>query len=182
MYFLIMCELAPKNLEMEVIKSLSALDEKIRGFFKNNPKVEDIQSLKSYLDAYQGDDWRERVKFDTRKYTREILFKNKDFELILLGWLPHQKTTLHNHPEQGCVAKVLSGTLEETSVSKEDDAVITDLREGDIVYNGRSDIHQIKNKSAENAVSLHLYSPGKYVVYFGDTVEEVLNKKKFIAS
>ena len=52
----------------------------------------------------------EFMKFDYSKfspksssYSRNRIFNNESFEILILAWNKDSKTPLHDHPENGCV-------------------------------------------------------------------------------
>ena len=38
---------------------------------------------------------------------------NELFEIIIISWNYNQKSPIHNHPENGCLMKILKGSLTE---------------------------------------------------------------------
>ena len=99
------------------------------------------------------------VEFTKEKYKRNLVFRNDNVEIFLLGWLPNQKTPFHNHPEKGCLMKILEGTLQESIMNC--NGVITDFlrKKGDSSYIHDSlGTHQVINQNTKS-ISLHIYSP-----------------------
>lgn len=102
--------------------------------------------------------------FDPRQYRRVRLYRNGEWEALLLCWLPGQATAVHDHGGSVGVSVVLSGTLVEVRYEKRG--------EGPLAIAGRAEcppesaaveqvatIHEIRNESRQPAVSLHMYSP-----------------------
>ena len=52
-------------------------------------------------------------------YTRNCIFENEKFELILLCWEKDQITPIHDHGGEECWVKVINGTLKETLYKQE---------------------------------------------------------------
>jgi len=73
-------------------------------------------NVKKLLEEYatKYDDWKDYVNFNEIKYCRNLIDVNDTLELIVLCWLPHQESPIHNHAGQRCWAAVLDGTIEET--------------------------------------------------------------------
>lgn len=107
-------------------------------------------------------DWVTHVKISDETYTKNILYRNKDLEIILISWLPGQHSKLHSHPKNGCILKVLEGELHEVKVNGKK------TLETNIKINQVSTMHDnlgkhiISNIGDKTAVSLHVYSPPNF--------------------
>jgi predicted metal-dependent enzyme (double-stranded beta helix superfamily) len=114
---------------------------------------------------FTGFDFSEYLTFDQNSYTRNAIFKNEKFELLLVGWMPGQKSAIHDHGSSECIMACLRGCLLENRY-KEIEGVVTqvqsdELRVNDIVHiNNNVGLHEIINIHDETSISLHLYSPG----------------------
>ncbi|MEV6306175.1 cysteine dioxygenase family protein [Actinoplanes sp. NPDC051861] len=86
-----------------------------------------------------------------------------DHEVWLLTWLPGQETEIHDHGGSAGAFHVFSGTLTEDTVSTGVDGtprvVSRDLGEGADRRFGSHHIHRIVNRSADPAISIHVYGP-----------------------
>jgi predicted metal-dependent enzyme (double-stranded beta helix superfamily) len=89
----------PKN-ETEPIQQLfKILDSELR----EDPHGKNVQKiLKEYLDNY--DDWKNYMRFNEIKYARNLVNANDMLELIVICWLPHQVTPIHNHAVSVCIS------------------------------------------------------------------------------
>ena len=47
-----------------------------------------------------------------KKYTRNLVYRNNDFEILFLCWSPEQIAPVHGHEGEKCWAKVESGKLQ----------------------------------------------------------------------
>jgi cysteine dioxygenase len=147
--------------------SLECLARKIDCQLRKGVK---LQELKSILKNYSGSDWKQYTKFCENGYTRNLVFRNKRFEILVLCWNKNQKSGIHNHPNGGCLVKLLKGfQLIEHSYKLEKDNKIKwlnshNIRVGDISYQqGSSGLHNIVNPSKKHcAVTLHVYCPPNY--------------------
>ena len=96
-------------------------------------------------------------------YTRNCIFENEKFELILLCWEKDQVTPIHDHGGEECWVKVIHGTLKET-LYKEEFSGLTQLNttisvKGTISYMiDFMGYHKLENISGHRAMSLHLYA------------------------
>ena len=105
-------------------------------------------------------DWRKYVIFNKYNYNKNIIYRNTIFEIIIISWLPGQYTSLHGHPENGCLMKVLYGTLNETLlINKTYKETIINTNEVMFIKNNK---HIISNVSNKCSISIHIYSPPNY--------------------
>ena len=97
-------------------------------------------------------------------YTRNCIFENERFELILICWQSSHKTPIHDHGGEECWVKVIDGEFKETvyksnEVSEVNILKSTLFKAGDISYMiDFMGCHQLKNLSSHRALSLHLYA------------------------
>ena len=150
------------------ITSLEQLYQTINDtrLYKNFILREHVNSVINYV----GDDWRKYINFSDRTYTRRILkeYSNDMFEFVLICWNNDQYTPIHDHPERGCIMKVLEGGLWEHRYTKccygnydvhEKSYVVRN----DVTYiEGNDTIHKIINDNLQT-VTLHIYSPAGYI-------------------
>jgi len=115
-----------------------------------------------------GIDWTTigpHLTFDPRAYVRLRLYRNRDWEVLVLCWLPGHQTVVHDHGGSWGAVAVLAGTLEETLYCREGDSVPLTVRSqrklkaSRVTIESLPTIHRVRNASAEPAVSLHVYSP-----------------------
>jgi len=112
-------------------------------------------------------DWEKYAIFDNNKlYTRNLIATdNKHFTLLLLCWNPNKCSLIHDHPcENGCWMRVIDNSINEKQYKIENDYFycISDknYEEGECTYiNDDIGYHKISNKTNNNSVTLHLYSP-----------------------
>ncbi len=85
-----------------------------------------------------------------------------DFDMYTISWLPGQKSPIHDHPQYGCIMFLISGTLEEKIYNKKLELIKTQTLKGPYIgyIDNKIGFHSIK--CIDKAVSLHIYSPGKY--------------------
>lgn len=145
------------------MKLLRTLFSRINSQLKNEQK---LKSLKNILEEYEGIDWKHYVSFNDDKYTRNTVFRNDDIELIIISWNNNQISGIHDHPENGCLMKILQGELYEHNYEINENEVnlvnVRSCKEGSIGYQeGAFGLHDIVNKD-NKTVSLHIYSPPNY--------------------
>lgn len=112
------------------------------------------ESLESYL-SYCED-----------RYTRHLVHKEKDFELLVICWGQGQKAPIHGHEGELCWARVERGQLRFSNYKLVSETPVR-LEPVDEPVNGKAgfldgpaEIHAVENPKefGVNAASLHLYS------------------------
>ena len=108
--------------------------------------------------------WEPLVSYDpvARYYVR--LAREPEFEAWLLTWLPGQGTDWHDHGGSAGTFITLRGVLTErhAEVGYGPPRIIPGARElvaGTLRSFGSRHVHEVTNRGAEPAVSLHVYSP-----------------------
>lgn len=145
--------------------------DNIYQFLSENPI--DVDTIKKYFH------WSEKF------YTRNLVFKDERFELMILCWESGQVSRVHNHADQMCWMTVPVGKLrgqnfrvediDETrgfcKLSETDMFDLSDCLAAKVEL--EQPIHQILNLAEfnERAVSLHIYSKpfDKCLSYCRDT-------------
>ena len=105
--------------------------------------------------------WRDYIIFNNYKYSKNIIYRNTIFEIIMISWLPGQYTKLHEHPKNGCLMKVLYGTLNEILFSTNKTYTETKINTNEITFI-KNNKHIISNISNKCSISIHIYSPPNY--------------------
>ena len=102
-------------------------------------------------------------------YTRTKVYRDADFELILLNWAPGAASAIHDHGGQHCWMVVLDGSLEVDDYVRLDPGEIPGvayveargsrtLGPGEMdLRSGPFDLHRVSAPQTK-AVSLHLYA------------------------
>lgn len=138
--------------------------------------LEDIDEF--FLNArLQKKDFVSHCVFSEDNYTRTLLSKNKNYELMIVGWLPHQVTAIHDHGGQHCWMKILHGELHIHNflpISDKQNQVpvnsgpVKVYKNGQTVYlDDKIGVHSVANDSDRPTISVHLYSRpiSKYNTY-----------------
>jgi predicted metal-dependent enzyme (double-stranded beta helix superfamily) len=122
--------------------------------------------------------WRPHVAHDPDDRVRRRLLATPAYEVWLLGWTPGQSVGLHDHGDANGAFVVVDGELTETSLV---DGVLTLelLRAGQTGRVPVGALHDVANRSAHDATSIHAYSrPLRAMGFYGhdgslDRVEAV---------
>ena len=118
-------------------------------------KIKNVHNITKIFKTYNID-FKKYYINNPIKYEKKVLYKNEDYELVLINWEKGSFTNLHNHPDNGCVLKVLDGKLYEINDKK----TPLILNKSDINYKLKNDYHRII--ALEKSYSLHYYSPPNY--------------------
>ena len=118
-------------------------------------KYKNIGSVYNLINNYNDNDWDKYMIKNPVAYQKTIISKDENYELVLINWEKGSFTSLHNHPENGCVMKVLNGNLIEFFQNNTKTLVNNDTN-----IRLKDDEHMILAK--EKSYSLHYYSPPNY--------------------
>ena len=120
-------------------------------------------------------------------YTRNCIFENERFELILICWQSSHKTPIHDHGGEECWVKVIDGEFKETVYKSNEVSEVSEVnilkttlfKAGDISYMiDFMGCHQLKNLSSHRALSLHLYAkPIRNCNVYDEQSKEFVQKK-----
>lgn len=150
----------PKEIALQDL--LTGLDQLSEKDF-SGPKVDQL-----LRDRHVSmDDLADYANFWSRTYARNLIRRTNEYELILLAWLPGQKTRIHDHGSARCWTAIVSGSL-----SFQDYAPLESLKAapvplgppttppvGELVFVEDSiGMHSITNLGPHHALSLHLYA------------------------
>ena len=137
--------------ELESQRSTPSLDQIYNWLEASQISSEELQP---YIGFKDGNYWRHRV------------FRNDFVEMLVLCWLPGQRTPIHDHNGSHGGVKIHRGVLWETTFNY--DAVsglkYKSAREyppGAITGSNVPDIHQLGNPdvSDQDLVTIHVYAP-----------------------
>ena len=110
--------------------------------------------------------WEKYYNFIDKGYTRNLVIENDLFELMIICWDKDCKTSIHDHPSDGCWMIGLEGRIFEEKFSKNTDKTLSkscqsEFGEGEIAWIHDSiGFHAVGNMSKfKKAATLHLYSP-----------------------
>lgn len=152
-----------------MIDSIEDIKRTLNEHLKDNKSLEEYRG---YLDLYQPiieSEWRDHICYSDEGYKRNLIFRNEDYEILLLCWKAGQKSQIHDHAPNGCLTKVLQGELTEKRyiLDEFDNLNLSKtnvLSTWAISYIDNSvAYHSIGNQGNENAVSLHIYVPSNHI-------------------
>eukprot|EP01133_Synstelium_polycarpum_P013871 gene13871-16361_t len=140
-------------------------------FLQKNGTYGNSEAILSLLTNYINDnkDWNEYAFFCPFKYSRNLVARTDQFELMVICWTKGQVSPIHNHEGQRCWMACVQGALKETQYVYQDTKGTkgngpleqqgdTIIRQGTVGYiDDDIGLHVIQS-DAETSVSIHLYS------------------------
>jgi cysteine dioxygenase len=156
----------PHPEELTMTSPISTLQRDLLQEFERDPRGAHVaRILAEYVSAH--DDWRAYALFHPDMYTRNLVARNEEFEMLILCWSEEQASPIHNHAGQNCWMAVLEGTIEETlyvpppggaagPLSPRNTKLYTPGRVAFI--NDDIALHRVRPASGGRGISLHLYA------------------------
>ncbi len=103
--------------------------------------------------------FRDLKHFQDHQYTRHLVLRTNNVEIIVVCWRPGQGSPIHGHGPSDAIEVILEGTLSYTNYYPDGRTVSGILQAGDISHTPVGVKHQIANNANEELVTLHIYSP-----------------------
>jgi cysteine dioxygenase len=146
--------------------------QELFNLIKNTIKLNDnknINHLTEIIKKYDGNDWILYRAVNTDNYNRILIDKNDDFDMYIITWNKYQKSPVHDHSKNGCIYKILQGTIMEklydNNLKLKGSKLVCKNNIGYI--DNTIGYHKMENNTDEVVVSLHIYSPANYkTTYF----------------
>lgn len=152
------------ELETGRILSFQALKETLCAL-RVAPALEDLDRWLSKV-RVTDEDVRPYRFFKPGTYARHRVLRNEFIEMLVLCWLPGQRTPIHDHNGSYGAVRVCEGVMWETTFALNDARELyyraaREWGKGDVTDANVPDIHQIGNPecSGQNLVTVHLYAP-----------------------
>ena len=109
---------------------------------------------------------RRHALFSEKRYARNLVYKDRQFEIMIMCWNAGQRSSIHDHAGSLGGIRILQGELTECLFGRAANGMIKSVSSTDYAIEGTrveetSLIHQISNLQAGNgrAVSVHIYIP-----------------------
>lgn len=120
-----------------------------------------------------ADDLGSAIKIDTGAYVRTLVYETEHVEVLVMAWLPGQRSPIHDHAGSGCAVRIVSGRALERRYDRlpgdtDNRVQFTTVRTyepGEVACSVDADIHSLGNAAACPAspkdilVTVHVYSP-----------------------
>jgi quercetin dioxygenase-like cupin family protein len=107
--------------------------------------------------------WREEA---TVRWFEQVLVTD-EYDVWVIGWPPGTSVGLHDHDGAGAAICVVEGELVESRPARTS-APEWQLRAGQTVTVDRDVVHDVANRGAAAATSVHVYSPPLQAMRFYD--------------
>ena len=141
---------------------IESVIERLKEFARQDFPIPDVSSYLLNLNLNEN----EIKKYSFHKenyYTRNLIHKDTDFELMVICWPPNTSAPIHGHEGEKCWARVQEGQLqicnyEEISSDPLELNMIQRLSCSPGFLDGPADIHSVANLFDEFATSLHVYA------------------------
>ncbi|WP_052467117.1 cysteine dioxygenase [Psychroserpens damuponensis] len=122
--------------------------------------------------------------WSNKKYTRNCLYRDAQFELILLCWQQGQQTTIHGHDGEDCWVYLLQGEMQEVYFKLNDHQSLIEvgartIKSNQVTFmNDKIGFHKLKNSCKGKSMSLHLYAkPIENCVSYDEVSQTFVEKK-----
>lgn len=152
------------ELESDHSSSFKALQERLGGL-ESEPALADLDGWLSRVQLTEEDLRPFRV-FKQGTYARHRVLRNSFVELLVLCWLPGQRTPIHDHNGSYGAVRVCEGVMWETTFALNEACELyyrsaREWAQGEVTGADVPDIHQLGNPecSGQKLITLHLYAP-----------------------
>ncbi|HZH29541.1 MAG TPA: cysteine dioxygenase family protein [Pyrinomonadaceae bacterium] len=149
--------------------TLAALTEELAALTAA-PTQRELDALLRRLET-EAEELRPHLGFKPHTYTRRRVFRNDLCEMLVLCWLPGQRTSIHDHNGSCGAIRICAGTMSEEifalNEAGEVEAVETHTRaSGEVAGTEVPDIHRIGNAADgdERMITIHVYAPPLRVI------------------
>ena len=104
------------------------------------------------------------TRFTRKPYTRVPVSRTPDTEVVLIGFVGGQTSSVHDHRGSRCVVRVVRGRILETMFRRADDGTLEPagwrvLEAGAVSGLEGDEVHQVTNLDPAGTVLLNVYSP-----------------------
>ena len=143
--------------------TLQIIFDKISKFLENTDKnITDLDFILNDLDMSYLEPYQEKINFNKDKYQRTLLLSNEFLDCFVLCWEPYQESPIHDHPEKGCIFKILKGQIQEDTYKDEKFIKCNLLSKNNISgINNKQGKHRMKCLH-QQCISIHFYAPSGY--------------------
>ncbi len=153
-----------------LLDEINSLDQLIKTLQIN------FNDRNTIIQRYNGTDWNSylptpldvsELEVNDKKFYKVYVNKNSLFELCLIFWFNNAVSTIHDHPEKGCIMKIIKGELIENIFKNIGNNKCSFIQKNIINKNcivnrcGNNILHQIINNT-DLTVSLHIYFPPNF--------------------
>jgi cysteine dioxygenase len=116
--------------------------------------------------APTAEELRDYIRFDEREYCHQTVHACERYEILCMGWLSGQSSTIHDHRGSCCCVRVVQGVLTNTDYVLNAQGELTAVRTrelpaGSLLPRQDRQIHRVWNRQSpgNELISLHVYAP-----------------------
>ena len=130
-----------------------------------------LKNQSNIILEYYGEDWQKSKSFCKEHYKRNLVYRNDLIKILIICWDANQKSKIHDHPNGGCLVRLLEGELYE-KVYKKNGNNFEVQEKNKLSFDkcsyqeGSNGLHKVVNKSNKGSITLHVYSPPSYTPKF----------------
>ena len=141
---------------------LNKIISDLKNFARTNFPTSDVSSYLKNVKLSDNDLEKYLLKKD-KQYTRNLIHKDVNFEIMVVCWPPKISAPIHGHEGEKCWARVEDGELQISNYEKVSsnplELIKTKQRSCLPGYlDGPAEIHSVENLTNEFATSLHVYA------------------------
>jgi hypothetical protein len=103
--------------------------------------------------------WIDFVRHDSSQRVYEELLSDEHVTAWLICWLDDQDTGFHDHDVSAGAVSVVSGHVREERLAIGGEPRVRAFAAGQSFHFSPADIHRVRHRGADPAVTLHVYSP-----------------------
>ena len=125
--------------------------------------IEDYTALLQNFD-FGLIDFKPYESWSKDRYTRNCIYKDDQFEILLLCWRPGQQTSIHGHDGEDCWVYMIEGEITEVFYTLDVDNYLRKVRSHQILpnqltfMNDKLGYHKLSSSNHFSSVSLHVYA------------------------
>ena len=124
-----------------------------------------LPDLRRLLEGFKPDmsDVTPYIHFTENRYSRNLVKKTNNYEVLVLCWRPGQRSPIHDHGNSICGVCTVAGELSADNYRRTAAGHIRadyseDFPAGSLLTIQTSEIHQVSNlQSSSDLISLHFY-------------------------
>ena len=141
---------------------LNKIIRDLKNFATTNFPTSDVSSYLKNVKLSDNDLEKYLLKKD-KQYTRNLIHKDVDFEIMVVCWPPKISAPIHGHEGEKCWARVEDGELQISNYEKvsSNPLELIKTKERSCLpgyLDGPAEIHSVENLTNEFATSLHVYA------------------------
>jgi len=141
---------------------LNKIISDLKNFARTNFPTSDVSSYLKNVKLSDNDLEKYLLKKD-KQYTRNLIHKDVDFEIMVVCWPPKISAPIHGHEGEKCWARVEDGELQISNYKKVSSNPLELIKTKQMsclpgYLDGPAEIHSVENLTSQFATSLHVYA------------------------